>query len=480
MSIIDSQRDQIIKENNTAQEELEGIISRLNTNTDQIVLSTPLHGDLDLGILTSRGFRNVERIILEKGEVTSIRNIPQSVLSLQCSNQMLIEVFDLPPSLTELDCDYNYISSFSGKGLKKLTKLHISHNRLEDLEDLPKDLEELYCTNNKLKLLNLEGLKSLRVLHVSENPAVTIENVPEGIVDFQSDNSPFAVITHEPVNKTAHINTELKIEYLEALNIYFHLKKTYEENLLHAKRDLFRSQKTKSAGKKAVATIKPKCINCGKPVGTIFEHKDRIYTAICGDPTLYNKCNLNIKLFSGFFNHDMHYLYQLKEIVDENKTKIVMQKLDTLFNYMSEGDVSKLFKDVMEKYELYSSEYRNILDKVNKKYYNKENRELVNGKMLEINTLFAQYNTIIDDYKKNSENTELLRDAVRLYIRDIVPKMENLRTLKYALNEVDTEINITVKTYDIKSTLVQKTAKLHEIDETLDAFPKVIHFSKKS
>jgi Leucine-rich repeat (LRR) protein len=480
MSIIDSQREQIIRDNNTAQEELEGIISRINPNINQLVLSTPLHGDLDLGILTSRGFRNVKHIVLEPGEITSIRNVPQSVLSLHCSNQMLVDLFDLPPSLTELVCDYNYISRFSCKGLKKLTKLHISHNRLEELEDLPKDLEELYCTNNKLKLLNLDGLQSLHVLHVSENPAITIENVPEGIVDFKSDNSPFAVIEAEHVDKKKHMDTEIKIEYVEALNVYFRLKKTYEENLLKVKRDMFHSQKTKTAGKRAVATVAPKCINCGRPVGTIFEHKDFTYTAICGDPVLRNKCNLNIKLFSGFFGHDMHYLYTVKGWVDESKTKIVMQKLDTLFSYMSEKDAAIIFKEAMKQYEQYSSEYKQILESVNKKYFNKEKQEQIATKTTELNTLFGQYNAIINDYKENIENQELLKDAVQLYIREIVPKMENLRTLKYGLNEVDTEVNVVAKTHHIKSTLVQKPVKLSEIDETIYLLPKVIHFSKKA
>ena len=65
MSIIDSQRTQIINENNTAQDEIEGILSRLNPNTKQLAFSAPLHGDVDFAILNRLGFRNVEIISFE-------------------------------------------------------------------------------------------------------------------------------------------------------------------------------------------------------------------------------------------------------------------------------------------------------------------------------------------------------------------------------------------------------------------------------
>jgi hypothetical protein len=176
----------------------------------------------------------------------------------------------------------------------------------------------------------------------------------------------------------------------------------------------------------------------------------------------------------------MHYLYTVRGWVDESKTKIVMQKLDTLFSYMSEKEAAIIFKEAMKQYEQYSSEYKQILESVNKKYFNKEKQEQIATKTMELNTLFGQYNAIINDYKENIENQELLKDAVQLYIREIVPKMENLRTLKYGLNEVDTEVNVVAKTHHIKSTLVQKPVKLSEIDETIYLLPKVIHFSKKA
>ena len=142
MSIIFETREQVINENNTAQNELDSILSRLNPNTKQLVFSNPLHGDVDFVILNRLGFRNIETISFEEpGEITTIKNLPKSLHVLKCPSQLLIGLYELPPGLKELHCDYNYLTEFSGENLKHLEKLHISHNKLEKLDKLPNNLE---------------------------------------------------------------------------------------------------------------------------------------------------------------------------------------------------------------------------------------------------------------------------------------------------------------------------------------------------
>jgi hypothetical protein len=490
MSIIFEIREQVIRENNTAQDELDSILSRLNPNTKQLVFSNPLHGDIDFAILNRLGFRNIEMISFEEsGEITTIKNLPKSLRILKCPSQLLIGLFELPPDLKELHCDYNYLTEFSGQNLKHLETLHISHNKLEKLDGLSNNLEELYCTNNKLQLLNLSGLSNLKVLHVSENPTLVIEHVPEGLVDFKSDNNAFAVVRYDTIRepgadttigKMNEVHYENKIDYLEALNIYFKLKKNYEDAVLSAKKAAFVSAKTRAAGKRQVALIKPKCINCRKPGGTIFEHKDDKYTAVCGVQELHNKCNLNIQLYRGHFSDEESMLYVFKEGVDEVKEKIVRQKLDTLFDYVSDKVAAERFKKEVENYTFESSVYAELLQSFNEKYYSKTKQDAIVEKTKNINQLIQQYNTIIDDYKNNMENMELLRDAVRLQIRSITPEMENLRRLKHELNEVVVDINTVGNTSDIKSTLVQRKVSLAGIDVTLEEPPRVVRFSKKA
>ena len=490
MSIIFERREQVINENNTAQDELEGILSRLNPNTKQLVFSTPLHGNIDFAILNRLGFRNIELISFEEpGEITAITNLPKSLHVLKCHNQLLIGLYELPTGLKELHCDYNYLTEFSGEKVKGLVKLHISHNRLEKLDSLSDNLEELYCTNNRLQLLNLDGLSNLKVLHVSENPTLVIEHVPEGLVEFKSDNNAFAVVKYdtaaEPgadtaIGKMNEVHAEQKIDYLEALNIYFMLKKNYEEAVFSAKRAAYLSAKTKSAAKRQIALIKPKCINCRKPGGTIFEHKDDKYTAVCGVQELHNKCNLNIQLYGGHFSDEESLLYIFKKAVDEVKEKIVRQKLDTLFDYVSDKVAAERFKKEVDNYSFESSIYNEILQSYNEKHYSKTKQDAITEKTEAINGLIEQYNSIMDDYKNNPENNELLRDAIRLQIRTITPEMENLRRLKNELNEVIVDIDNVGNTFNIKSSLVQRKVTLANIDVTLEEPPRVVKFSKKA
>ena len=104
----------------------------------------------------------------------------------------------------------------------------------------------------------------------------------------------------------------------------------------------------------------------------------------------------------------------------------------------------------------------------------------MNKKIDEINTTLAKYNAILEDYKQNMENKELLKDAMRLYTKEIIPEIENLRRLKHELNEVDVEVKVIAKTYHIKSTLLQKTSKITDIEEVLGENPQVLKFSKKA
>ena len=346
----------------------------------------------------------------------------------------------------------------------------------------------MYCTNNNLQLLNLDKLASLKVLHVSENPTLIIEHVPTGLVDFKSDNSPFAVVKYDKPNepganttigKMNTIHDENKIDYLGALNIYFKLKKNYDDAFLAAKKKAFASAKTKSSGKKLVALVKPKCINCKRPGGTIFEHKNNKYTAVCGVQESHNKCNLNIQIYRGHFSDEESMLYIFKDEVDKIKEKIVRQKLDTLFDYVSDKVATERFKKEIEDFNLESSIYNEILQRFNEKYYSKTQQDAIGEKMQSINALLEQYNTIINDYKNNPENKKLLNDAMRLHISTISPEIENLRRLKNELNEVIVDVNVIGHTYQIKSSLVQRKTTLANIDMTLEEPPRVVKFSKK-
>jgi hypothetical protein len=207
MNIIENQRETIIRENNTAQDEFIGIMENMSKSVRLLSIVEGLHGELDFSYLGERGFNSVDTIELGEGEITSIKNLPDSLKKLVCSHNMLTTL-EIPRDLEILECNYNYLTRMDMKSSQKIKVLHLSNNKLVELENLPRDLEELYLDNNHLKTLNVMGCESLRILHVSENPMLILENIPESMVELQSENSPFVNIdtSREPPAKEEKTN----------------------------------------------------------------------------------------------------------------------------------------------------------------------------------------------------------------------------------------------------------------------------------
>ena len=76
MNIIEEQRQQIIANNNTAQNYVESISNNMNKLSDELIIQESLYGDLDLSLLSD--FR-IKKIIFAPGSITNIINIPDSV-----------------------------------------------------------------------------------------------------------------------------------------------------------------------------------------------------------------------------------------------------------------------------------------------------------------------------------------------------------------------------------------------------------------
>ena len=109
MNIIREQRETTIRENNTAQAELLRILETKEKRINELSIAESLHGDLDFSVLEDEGFSHIKKIVLSPGEITNIRNLPDDLISLVCSQQLLTELEKLPSSLEELDAKRNYL-----------------------------------------------------------------------------------------------------------------------------------------------------------------------------------------------------------------------------------------------------------------------------------------------------------------------------------------------------------------------------------
>lgn len=481
MNIIETQRENIRRDNNTAQTDLMGMLETMDKSTTELIIQESLHGDLDLSYLGEHGFIHIRAIEFAEGEITGIKNIPESVKKLVCCKNLLSSIENLPSQVEEIDLEYNYLSRFDGSGLDHLITLCLSNNKLVEIEHLPKVLEELYMDNNEVKFIDLMDTIKLRVLHASNNPMLVLEHVPESLVDLKCENSPFVTVDEvggDPSENVRDANAQ-NLNYLESLTEYFKLKSKYETDAHELRKKTYKEAATKAIGKKLLKQVKPKCVNCKRPVGTIFQLKDERYVALCGDPNAQTKCNLDIQLYRGGFSAMEYMLYLYKEQVEILKENIVREKLNVLFSYVHESTASKMFKKTMEDYNYDSSMYKELYDTYHQMYFDEERKRQIAEKIEKIDGLVKNVKHATDDYLQN-KNRETLRDAMKMQIRDVEPEIENLRRLKYELMEMNNMVNVGGSPMNpelmILCSLFQKDVALSKLDYTFGEKPRVIKF----
>ena len=313
--------------------------------------------------------------------------------------------------------------------------------------------------------MNLQGSVKLQVLHCSNNPTLTIENFPDTITDLQMENNPLIQIkklSDEDSDEETDSDSGVKhADFMESINIYFKMKTEYQTQVYNIKKQVYNKAKSKKVARKMISELKPKCINCHRPVGSLFSNEERTYVARCGDAN--TPCNLDIRIFAGEFGNIDSYLTTFQELIQNNKEEIIKQKLDTLFNYIDERESIVLFKQKLEEY----TESNTFLKELNNEYinifFNEEKKEKMQKKIEHISKIQERFNDLIVKYK-HSDNREILKDAMNIYVNEIKPEMDNLQMMKYETMEIN------------NYQLFQKEYRLGELDFTFGSNPKVIKF----
>lgn len=489
----------IIEKDNTAQTNLLGILEKMDTNITHLEITRPLSGNLDFSVLENQGYKKVKSIALSdySGQVTNISNLPEKLEKLVCHNQRLMDLENLPETLIELDCQNNHISHLDLSRLTKLKILRITANNFEELENLPNSLEELYAGKNKIKHINLRDLIRLRVLNISENKTVIVENLPPSVVDFNCEGNPYIEVRDMNMYDANYPDVDedtihRRMDYIESIYDYFKLRRRYNEKNHKDKKKAFARGKSLQIKRKLAARVVPKCIQCNRPGGTLFYMKNHTHYALCGatDP-----CSLKIQIYNG--NHHNHSdLIQLEGIeLQTIKQNIIRQKLDTIFNYLSEEASVKKFNEYMEEFTYYNADYNELLDKNNKLYFDEEREEKIRKKTETIYELIDAIKQLMVQYEKD-QNRNLLQNAIEIQIKELDPEIQNLRRLKYEITEMKSEQKRSVleegedateadnastkKGGKTMSVLFQRYAALTKMQVMMGKPPEVVKYSYKA
>jgi len=225
----------------------------------------------------------------------------------------------------------------------------------------------------------------------------------------------------------------------EALNEYFKLKLKYENLITANKKKIINNPTLSNREKRSeYLKLKPKCINCKRPGGSIFkttffketdkQDSYRQYSAKCG--ILADPCNLDIKIHVGTVELLPNLLNSIQSQIKEYKDTIIDDKNKLLFGYISTEQALENFEELKESIGIYTSLYENYLNNYNSIVDNDTKNSELNES---ITNSYIQIERIKECIKKMNEtdNVQFARDAVSIYTETLIPLLNIIRELKF-------------------------------------------------
>jgi hypothetical protein len=262
--------------------------------------------------------------------------------------------------------------------------------------------------------------------------------------------------------------------FKEAIQEYFKLKNKYDTMVQTEVHRISRNKDLTKREKRAeFKSFRPKCINCQRPVGTLFsskfdKEKDyRILSAFCGD--VVNPCDLRIVINAGKgVESYVEIIQDVEDSLKEEKNQLIRDKNNLLFGYITTEEALEHFdvlkKDITEltnSYTFHLEEFNDITDNPKKKEELNLNQETAYQLIQEIKDLIQKFDGV--------ENASFINDAVEIYVNQLQPLLSKVRNEKYSTNRVEWDDQ------NHSYSLVQEKYNLTDIESAL-VLPEVLEF----
>jgi len=228
----------------------------------------------------------------------------------------------------------------------------------------------------------------------------------------------------------------------EAINEYFKLKNKYETLIMTNKKKIMNNPHLSNREKRSEYNkLKPKCIHCKRPGGTIFsiinsvesenEESYRELRSFCG--IVSDPCNLNIVVRLAKIEWMPELLKTMEKDIKEYKNEIIDHKNKLLFGYLNTEEALEKFENIKEYISNYTSLYEQYLESYHKIVDNNEKKQELNEA---ITNSYIEIQKIKDCILQMNEtkNVQYARDAVNIYKTTLMPLLNSMRDLKY--NEI--------------------------------------------
>lgn len=223
----------------------------------------------------------------------------------------------------------------------------------------------------------------------------------------------------------------------EATDEYFKLKNKYESQIMANKKKIMNNPTLSNREKRnEYNKLKPKCIHCKRPGGTIFStisqiEKDesfrelRAFCGITADP-----CNLNINIRLAKVEWMPDLLKIMEKEIKDYKNEIIDHKNKLLFGFINTEDALERFENVKEYISNYTSLYEQYLESYHKIVDNSEKKQKLDEA---ITNSYIEIQKIKDCIIKmnDTNNIQYAKDAINIYTTTLMPLLHTIRELKY-------------------------------------------------
>jgi hypothetical protein len=265
----------------------------------------------------------------------------------------------------------------------------------------------------------------------------------------------------------------------EGINDYYKLKRDYESSIDKEVKKLDKGLSIQEK-RKEFKKLKPKCIDCNRPVGTTFsiafdKAKDgRILSAVCGDKV--DPCNLNINIFLGYTETYPEIIKGLENDIKKIKNEIIVDKNKLLFGFITTEQALENFDSYSSTISEKTERLTSVLELYLNETDNTEVNETIRTLQSEIYLTIGYIKDAMTSYDRTN-NSQFVQDSVNIFVNQLTPKMTQLMNLKYNYNNVELENGV--------FRLVQKKTSIEQIeltynDSTVNSFEyKTIAYKQK-
>jgi len=418
-------------------------------------INSPLAGDIDLSKLRGKG---VSELWFQKGDINQLYNFPDSLKRLVIRENKLASIpANELTNLAILDAESNQISDIDLSMMPILTFANLSKNNLHNVANLPPKMVEIVVDYNpNLNTIDLEGADSCNKVSCRGKPQITIIGANKRCNIRTDDGAHIRRGGAKKRNPTTESDEVLYPDPIEAFDKYYKLKSDYEASKKQGIDKIMLMRKPLKERLKLARQHVPKCINCKRKGGTIFQRRrDAVLIALCGVSTI--PCGLNIEIQLGDNADQADTIKYFEENAQKIKDDIIKLKLDTLFGYVNEEESVEMFTKLANSLNdpsitKHLSEYKQFYES---QYYNPETNKIIKDTMAGIYNKLADIRRILDEYRKNGANRSMLSDIGQLQL-EIDTDTKMIRRLKYPVIEMvqDSDSNsrkLVQKTYEIRN-----------------------------